>query len=52
MRTAKKKSDVVVASIFLNPLQFDSKTDFKKYPINLIADKKRINKEKIDILYT
>lgn len=51
IRLAKKKSDVVVASIFLNPLQFDSKTDFKKYPINLIDDKKKINKEKIDILY-
>ena len=43
IRLAKKKSDVVVASIFLNPLQFDSKTDFKKYPINLIDDKKKNN---------
>ena len=46
IRLAKKKSDVVVASIFLNPLQFDSKTDFKKYPINLIDDKKKIKKIK------
>ena len=51
IRLAKRKSDVVVVSIFLNPLQFNSKSDFKKYPINLINDKKKINKEKVNILY-
>ena len=51
IRLARKKSDVVIVSIFLNPLQFNSKNDFKKYPINLIADTKKINKEKINILY-
>ena len=50
-KLAKKKSDVVVVSIFLNPLQFDSNNDFKRYPINLDSDIKKINKEKIDILY-
>lgn len=51
IRLAKQKSDIIVVSIFLNPLQFDSKDDFKKYPINLTTDIKKINKEKIDILY-
>ena len=51
IRLAKKKVDIVVVSIFLNPLQFNSKNDFKKYPINLITDKKKIKKEKVDILY-
>jgi len=51
IRLAKKKSDVVVVSIFLNPLQFNFKRDFDKYPINLIADKKKICKEKVNILY-
>ena len=51
IRLAKKKSDIVVVSIFLNPLQFNSKRDFKKYPIKLTSDKKKINKEKVDILY-
>ena len=51
IRLAKKKSDIVIVSIFLNPLQFNSKSDFKKYPINLTADKKKIYKEKINILY-
>ena len=51
IRLAKKKTDIVVVSIFLNPLQFNSRNDFKKYPINLITDKKKIKKEKVDILY-
>ncbi len=51
IKLAKKKSDIVVVSIFLNPLQFDSKNDFKTYPINLDSDIKKINKEKVDILY-
>ena len=29
IRLAKKKSDIVVVSIFLNPLQFNSKRDLK-----------------------
>ena len=52
IRLAKKNSDIVVVSIFLNPLQFNSKIDFNKYPINTTADKTKICKEKVNILYT
>ena len=48
---AKKKTDIVVLSIFLNPLQFSSKNDFIKYPSNLNSDKRKINKKKVNILY-
>ena len=48
---AKKKCDIVVVSIFLNPLQFNSKNDFIKYPSNLNYDKRKINKKKVNILY-
>tara|TARA_Y100000590_G_scaffold280105_1_gene314645 strand:- start:711 stop:1559 length:849 start_codon:yes stop_codon:yes gene_type:complete len=51
IRLAKKKSDIVVVSIFLNPLQFNSKNDFIKYPSNLNYDKRKINKKKVNILY-
>ena len=51
IRLAKKKSEIVVVSIFLNPLQFNSKSDFKKYPSNLNSDKKKIYNEKVNILY-
>jgi len=51
IRLAKKESDIVVVSIFLNPLQFNSKNDFIKYPSNLNSDKRKINKKKVNILY-
>ena len=51
IRLAKKESDIVVVSIFLNPLQFNSKNDFKKYPLKLKSDKIKINKEGVDVLY-
>ena len=51
IRLAKKNSDVVIVSIFLNPIQFNSKKDFLSYPINLSADKRKIKLEKINILY-
>ncbi len=52
IRLAKKKTQIVVVSIFLNPLQFNSKKDFLNYPKSLKKDKKKIYKENIDILYT
>ena len=51
IRLAKRKCDVVIVSIFLNPLQFNSSLDLKKYPNNFLADKKKIKKENIQILY-
>jgi len=51
IKLAKKKTDIVVLSIFLNPLQFSSKNDFIKYPSNLNSDKRKINKKKVNILY-
>ena len=51
IKLANKKTDIVVLSIFLNPLQFNSKNDFIKYPSNLNSDKRKINKKKVNILY-
>ena len=51
IRFAKKNSDIVIVSIFLNPTQFNSKKDFQSYPKNILQDKKKISLEKVDILY-
>lgn len=51
IRLAKKKSDVVFVSIFVNPLQFGPKEDFKRYPRDLKRDIKLAKKSGCDILF-
>jgi len=51
IKLAKKKSDVVIASIFVNPLQFGPKEDFKRYPRDLKRDTRLARKTGCDILF-
>lgn len=51
VRIAKKKSDVVVVSIFVNPAQFGPKEDFKRYPRNFARDKILLQKEGCDYIF-
>ncbi len=48
---AKKESKQVLVSIYVNPKQFKSKKDFKKYPRNFNKDINILKKKKIDYLY-
>lgn len=48
---ARQKSDIVVASIFVNPLQFGANEDFDSYPKTLDADKDKLSQEGCDILF-
>lgn len=48
---AKQKSDLVVASVFVNPLQFNSTADYELYPRNEDADAKALNKAGVDLLF-
>jgi pantoate--beta-alanine ligase len=48
---AKQNADLVVASIFVNPLQFSSTADFELYPRNEDGDAKALNKAGVDVLF-
>jgi pantoate--beta-alanine ligase len=51
IRAAKKTGDIVVVSIFVNPLQFGPKEDLKKYPRQISQDKKILKREGVEILF-
>ncbi|EIX6434774.1 pantoate--beta-alanine ligase [Salmonella enterica] len=48
---AKKRADVVVVSIFVNPMQFDRAEDLARYPRTLQEDCEKLNKRKVDIVF-
>lgn len=52
VRLAKKKADIVVVSIFVNPKQFNQKSDLKNYPKNLKNDLSLLKKEGVDVVFT
>lgn len=52
VKIARKANDLVVASIYVNPLQFGPKEDFKQYPRTLEADLTLLKKEKVHTVFT
>ncbi|MBW3501567.1 MULTISPECIES: pantoate--beta-alanine ligase [unclassified Janthinobacterium] len=51
MRLARKHGDPVVASIFVNRLQFGPNEDFEKYPRTMAADIAKLEKEGVYVLF-
>jgi pantoate--beta-alanine ligase len=52
MRIAKRRTDVLVVSVFVNPAQFGPGEDFETYPRNLERDLELCAKEDVDIVFT
>jgi pantoate--beta-alanine ligase len=51
MRTAKELADVVVVSIFVNPLQFGANEDLDRYPRTFAADLKACGAEGVALVF-
>ncbi|HGF4400314.1 pantoate--beta-alanine ligase [Escherichia coli] len=47
----KARADVVVVSIFVNPMQFDRPEDLARYPRTLQEDCEKLNKRKVDLVF-
>lgn len=52
MRKARENADVVVASIFVNPMQFERADDLNNYPRTLDDDLSKLTAEGVDLVFT
>lgn len=51
IQKAKSECETVIASIFVNPTQFNNTNDFEKYPNTLNSDLEKLQKLNCDIVY-
>ncbi len=51
IQKSKKSNYFTVVSIFLNPIQFHSKTDLKRYPMKEREDISLLKKNNVDLIY-
>jgi pantoate--beta-alanine ligase len=51
VRAARKHSDFVVASIFVNPIQFGPKEDFRRYPRDFARDRRLLASAGVDVVF-
>jgi pantoate--beta-alanine ligase len=51
MRRARKENDMLVVSIFVNPIQFNNPDDLRKYPRTLEEDMKKLEQVQCDVLF-
>ena len=51
IKEAKKLATRTVVSIFVNPIQFGQGEDYESYPSNIELDKKKLEKEEVDIVF-
>jgi pantoate--beta-alanine ligase len=51
VREGKNRGDVVVVSIFVNPMQFNQQADFDKYPRNVEQDQRMLKEVGTDVLF-
>lgn len=52
IKNAKKESDFVIVSIFVNEKQFNQSEDYQKYPRNLDQDLEKLREYGVDAVFT
>ncbi len=52
VRKAREQADVVVVSIFVNPMQFERADDLANYPRTLDADLEKLSGEGVELVFT
>ena len=48
---AKQQADIVIVSIFVNPMQFDRQSDLANYPRTLQEDCEKLKRKNIDLVF-
>ncbi|MDP2167625.1 MAG: pantoate--beta-alanine ligase [Thermodesulfovibrionales bacterium] len=51
IRTARLENDILIASIFLNPIQFGPSEDFEKYPKDMDGDISKLRGADVDMAF-
>ena len=51
VKEARQRADLVIVSIFVNPIQFNDKTDLERYPRDLAADAALLAQSGVDYIY-
>ena len=51
IKNARKQNDIVVLSIFVNPIQFAPGEDYEKYPRNAAKDEEIAKGEGVDVIF-
>lgn len=51
MKIGRQKADLLVASIFVNPMQFNDKTDFSGYPTDEKGDLEKLESVNCDVVF-
>lgn len=52
VRKAREQADVVIVSIFINPMQFEKPEDYSTYPRTLEEDIAKLQNESVHMLFT